>query len=74
MTIFFWYGLQRGCDPLGVDDGHDDDWEHITINFVRNGNLWEQDSVTYSQHGGFYTRNNKQQVIEIEKPQTTYIH
>jgi len=60
-----WYGLQKGCDPLGVDDGHDDDWEHITINFVRNGNLWEQDSVTYSQHGGFYTRNNKQQHPDV---------
>ena len=57
-----WYGLQRGCDPFGVDDGHDDDWEHVTINFVKTGDSWEQDSVTYSQHGGFYTRRNTQQV------------
>jgi len=60
-----WYGLQRGCDPFGVDDGHDDDWEHITINFVRNGDSWEQDSVTYSQHGGFYTRRNTQQNPDV---------
>jgi len=51
-----WYGLQRGCDPFGFDSGHDDDWEHITINFIRSGASWIQDSVTFSQHGGFYTR------------------
>ena len=56
-----WYGLQRGCDPLGVDHGHDDDWEHITINFVRDNQTWQQDSVTFSQHGGHYTRRNVQQ-------------
>ena len=57
-----WYGLQRGCDPLGVDSGHDDDWEHITVNFVRDNQTWQQDSVTFSQHGGHYTRRNQQQV------------
>ena len=58
----FWYGIQRGCDPLGVDSGHDDDWEHVTVNFVRENQTWTQDSVTFSQHGGHYTRRNKQQV------------
>merc|ERR1712008_662372 len=33
----FWYGKQKGCDPFGVDQGHGDDWEHITVNFVRDG-------------------------------------
>ena len=57
-----WYGLQRGCDPFGVDPGHDDDWEHVTVNFVRRGQSWRQDSVTFCQHGGFYTRQITQQV------------
>ena len=57
-----WYGLQRGCDPFGLDGGHDDDWEHVTINFIRSGDSWVQDSVTFSQHGGFYTRQITQQV------------
>ena len=58
----FWYGLQRGCDPFGVDPGHDDDWEHVTVNFVRRGQSWSQDSVTFCQHGGFYTRQITDQV------------
>ena len=57
-----WYGLQRGCDPFGLDGGHDDDWEHVTINFIRSGATWVQDSVTFSQHGGFYTRQITQKV------------
>lgn len=63
-----WYGLQRGCDPFGLDGGHDDDWEHVTINFIRSGDSWVQDSVTFSQHGGFYTRQITQQVKLILKP------
>ena len=59
-----WYGRQRGCDPLGVDHGHDVDWEHITINFIRDNQTWTQDSVTFHQHGGHYTRRNQQQVTE----------
>merc|ERR1712154_311857 len=60
-----WYGLQRGCDPLGVDHGHDDDWEHITINFIRDNQTWVQDSVTFHQHGGHYTRRNQQQNPDV---------
>merc|ERR1711892_49310 len=50
----FWYGQQKGCDPFGVDEGHGDDWEHITINFAKNasGDDWVQDSVTWFQHSG----------------------
>merc|ERR1719234_463446 len=55
----FWYGKQKGCDPFGVDQGHGDDWEHITINFVRDGDgEYVQDSVTWFQHSGWYTRQN----------------
>ena len=55
-----WYGQQKGCDPFGVDHGHDDDWEHININFIKVGDIWEQDSVTFNQHSGHYTRYNVQ--------------
>ena len=43
-----WYGHQQGCDPFGVDHGHDDDWEHVNINFIRDAETggWRQDSVT----------------------------
>ena len=51
-----WYGHQKGCDPFGVDHGHDDDWEHVNINFVHVGDEWQQDSVTFNQHSGHYTR------------------
>ena len=61
-----WYGHQRGCDPFGVDHGHDDDWEHITINFIRDNQTWQQDSVTFNQHSGFYTRYNTQQASQLE--------
>jgi len=60
-----WYGHQRGCDPFGVDHGHDDDWEHITINFIRDNQTWTQDSVTFHQHSGFYTRRNTQQTPDV---------
>jgi len=55
-----WYGHQKGCDPFGVDHGHDDDWEHININFIHVGDQWVQDSVTFNQHSGHYTRANTQ--------------
>ena len=67
-----WYGHQKGCTSLGIDQGHDDDWEMITINFILTrfqycpiyGCIggpeytyeWVQDSVTYYQHNGHYTR------------------
>ena len=35
VVYWFWYGRQRGCDPFGVDDGHGDDWEHVTVNLIR---------------------------------------
>ena len=43
-----------------MDHGHDDDWEHININFIKTGDTWEQDSVTFNQHSGHYTRYNVQ--------------
>ena len=52
-----WYGHQKGCDPFGVDHGHDDDWEQITVNFVLEAGAWLQDSVTFHQHSGHYTRS-----------------
>ena len=51
-----WYGHQKGCDPFGVDHGHDDDWEQITVNFVLEAGAWLQDSLTFHQHSGHYTR------------------
>ena len=49
-----WYG-QKGCDPFGVDNGHGDDCEHITINFARKSpdDDWVQDSMTWFQHSGW---------------------
>ena len=44
------------------DTSHDDDWERITINFIRDPESggWRQDSVTFHQHSGHYTRANTQ--------------
>jgi hypothetical protein len=63
LVWWFWYGWQKPC--LGDLGKHGDDWEHITINFVKSGNLWVQDSVTWFQHDGWYTRSNLAQHPDV---------
>jgi len=54
---WFWYGRQNPC--TGSSGAHDNDWEHITINFIKDDSgAWKQDSVTWYQHDGWYTRSN----------------
>ena len=57
LVWWIWYGWQGPC--MLNAGSHDNDWEHITVNFKKNSNsgLWEQDSVTWYQHSGFYTRD-----------------
>ena len=57
LVWWIWYGWQGDCI---LDQGsHDNDWEHITVNFIKKGAVYEQDSVTWFQHSGWYTRNAK---------------
>ncbi|XP_073232419.1 uncharacterized protein [Porites lutea] len=57
LVWWFWYGRQNPC--TGSSGAHDNDWEHITINFIKDGSgAWKQDSVTWFQHDGWYTRRN----------------
>ena len=57
LVWWFWYGKQNPC--TGSFGAHGNDWEHITINFVKDGSgAWKQDSVTWFQHDGWYTRSN----------------
>lgn len=48
-TYWLYYGNQNGCTSL--DNGHDDDWEAVTVHSV-DGVMYH---VTYSQHNGRYT-------------------
>lgn len=57
LVWWFWYGKQNPC--TGSSGAHGNDWEHITINFIKDGSgAWKQDSVTWFQHDGWYTRSN----------------
>lgn len=57
LVWWFWYGKQNPC--TGSFGAHGNDWEHITINFIKDGSgAWKQDSVTWFQHDGWYTRSN----------------
>ena len=57
LVWWFWYGRQNPC--TGSFGAHNNDWEHITINFIKDGSgAWKQDSVTWFQHDGWYTRRN----------------
>ncbi|KAK3738447.1 hypothetical protein QZH41_017082, partial [Actinostola sp. cb2023] len=56
LVWWLWYGMQMPCFGR---DAHDNDWEHITINFIKDSTgSWKQDSVTWYQHDGWYTRKN----------------
>ena len=59
LVWWIWYGWQGEC--IWGNGDHDNDWEHITVNFIKNSGsgLWEQDSVTWFQHSGCYTRDVK---------------
>ena len=52
-----WYGLQRPC--IGNFGGRGNNWERIIINFVKENGAWIQDSFTFYQHEGWYTRKTK---------------
>ena len=57
ITYWLFYGMQKAC--FLSFGSHDNDWEHVTVNFIRSGPNWAQDSVVFHQHGGHYTRMAK---------------
>ncbi|MCM2678134.1 NPP1 family protein [Echinimonas agarilytica] len=50
ITYWAYYGNQNGC--ASVDNGHDDDWEAMTLHLVDQALF----HITYWQHNGRYTR------------------
>ncbi|KAK3738446.1 hypothetical protein QZH41_017081 [Actinostola sp. cb2023] len=63
LVWWLWYGMQKPCFGR---DAHFSDWEHITINFIKDSSgSWKQDSVTWYQHDGWYTRKNTDGVPSV---------
>jgi len=58
LRIMYWwfYGFQKYCNPLELTEPgeHHGDWEHIIV--TTDPNRIRADSVTYSFHGVWYTR------------------
>jgi len=61
LVWWMWYGWQKPC--FGNEGKHGNDWEHITVNFIKKNGNWKQDSVTRFQHAGWFTRKD-----ETKKP------
>ena len=54
LNYWLFYGWQSEC--VGVWGSHDNDWEHVNINFKKSDQHYIVDSIMYSQHSGWYTR------------------
>lgn len=53
--IDYWWAYARQPNCIGDTGGHDYDWEHVVIQFNRN--TWTPSTITFFQHGGWYTQN-----------------
>ena len=54
--IDYWWTYYRQPNCSGSSGGHDYDWEHITVQVKKVGNSYRKVSVTFFQHGGWYTK------------------
>lgn len=66
-TYWLWYGLQRPC-ITPFDEGHGDDWEHVSVYVnpgISNGQV---SKVVFHQHSGHYTRRRGEYQSEGERP------
>ncbi len=54
--IDYWWAYYRQGNCIGSTGGHDFDWEHITVQVRKSGTSYQKVSVTFFQHGGWYTR------------------
>lgn len=53
--IDYWYTYKRQEPCAAGQGGHDYDWEHVVVQFKKS--TQKIISVTYFQHGGWYTKN-----------------
>jgi len=66
LAYWLWYGKQNPCDPINAGGGeHGNDWEHVILNFKNINSNYSLQSVTYYQHGGWYTRKYTTQPINV---------
>ena len=63
--IDYWWTYYRQPNCFGSSGGHDYDWEHITVQVKKIGNTYQKVSVTFFQHGGWYTRRFESGSIEV---------
>jgi hypothetical protein len=54
-TYWLWYGFHEKCIDV-FDDGHCNDWEHISV--YANRNNGQVAMIVFHQHDGHYTRRH----------------
>ena len=64
-TFWLWYGQQKEY-IIFFDDGHGNDWEHVSV-YV-NKNNGQVAKVVFHQHDGHYTRCRGTYDTEVERP------
>jgi hypothetical protein len=55
--IIYWWAYYRQPNCIGSTGGHDYDWEHLVVQARKVNGTYQKVSVTFFQHGGWYTKS-----------------